>query len=62
MSATSQETVPEVVTSVAPEPKKLNAEVVTIMVTAFLKRLGHKSGLKPKRGSLEEDVTLLRSS
>ena len=56
MSATSQETVPEVVTSAAPEPKTLNAEVVTTMVTDFLKRLGHKGGLKPKRVSLEGEV------
>ena len=56
MSATSQESAPEVVTSAAPQPKKLNAEVVTTMTTGFLKRLGHKSGLKPKRVSLEGDV------
>jgi hypothetical protein len=56
LSATSQETVPEVVTSATPEPKKLNAEVVTTMVTGFLKRLGHKGGLKPKRVSLEGEV------
>jgi hypothetical protein len=55
LSATSQESA-QVVTSAAPEPKKLNAEVVTTMTTAFLKRLGHKSGLKPKRVSLEGDV------
>jgi hypothetical protein len=36
--------------------KKMNAEVVTTMTTAFLKRLGHKSGLKLKRFSLEGDV------
>ena len=56
MSATSQEPAPEVVTSAAPQPKKLNAEVVTTMTTSFLKRLGHKSGLKPKRVSLEGEV------
>ena len=56
MSTTSQETTPEVVTSSAPQMKRLNAEVVTTMTTAFLKRLGHKSGLKPKRVSLEGDT------
>ena len=56
MSATLQETTPEVVTSAASAQKKMNAEVVTTMTTAFLKRLGHKSGLKPKRVSLEGDV------
>ena len=56
MSATSQETTPEVVTSAAPQSKKLNAELVTTLTADFLKRLGHKSGLKPKRVSLEGDV------
>ena len=56
MSTTSQETAPEVVTSATTQLRKLNAEVVTTMTTAFLKRLGHKGGLKPKRVSLEGDV------
>ena len=56
MSATSQETAPEVVTSAATQLRKLNAEVVTTMTTSFLKRLGHKGGLKPKRVSLEGEV------
>ena len=56
MSATSQETTPEAVTSSTPQLRKLNAEVVTTMTTSFLKRLGHKGGLKPKRVSLEGDV------
>ena len=56
MSATSQEITPEIVTSAASAAKKLNAEVVTTMTTAFLKRLGHKGGLKPKRVSLEGEV------
>ena len=55
MSATSQELTPEIVTS-ATSPRKLNAEVVTTMTTSFLKRLGHKGGLKPKRVSLEGEV------
>ena len=56
MSATSQETISEAVTSSTPQLRQLNAEVVTTMTTSFLKRLGHKGGLKPKRVSLEGDV------
>ena len=56
MSATSQETIPEAVTSSTSQLRQLNAEVVTTMTTSFLKRLGHKGGLKPKRVSLEGDV------
>jgi len=56
LSTTSQETAPDVVTSAAPQSKKVNAEVVTTMTTAFLKRLGHKGSLKPKRVSLEGEV------
>jgi hypothetical protein len=56
LSTTSQETVPDAVTSVVPKSKELNAEAVTTMTTAFLKRLGHKGGLKPKRVSLEGEV------
>jgi len=56
LSATSQETAPEIVTSATPQLRKLNAEVVTTMTTSFLKRLGHKGGLKPKRVSLEGEV------
>ena len=56
MSTISQETVPDAVTSAVPQSKKLNAETVTTMTTAFLKRLGHKGGLKPKRVSLEGEV------
>jgi hypothetical protein len=55
-STTSQETAPDVVTSAVPETKALNAEVVTTMTTDFLKRLGHKGGLKPKRVSLEGEI------
>jgi hypothetical protein len=56
LSTTSQETVPDAVTSAVPKSKELNAEAVTTMTTAFLKRLGHKGGLKPKRVSLEGEV------
>jgi hypothetical protein len=56
LSALSQETTPEVVTSATPQMRKLDAEIVTTMTTSFLKRLGHKGGLKPKRVSLEGEV------
>ena len=56
MSTTSRETVPDAVTSAVPRSKELNAEAVTTMTTAFLKRLGHKGGLKPERVSLEGEV------
>jgi hypothetical protein len=56
LSTPTQETVPAAVTSAVPKSKELNAEVVTTMTTAFLKRLGHKGGLKPKRVSLEGEV------
>lgn len=36
--------------------KELNAETVTTVAISFLKRIGHKGGLKPKRVSLEEET------
>jgi hypothetical protein len=39
--------------------RKLNAESVTAIALSFLKRVGHKSGLKPKRVSLEEGVYIV---
>jgi hypothetical protein len=56
LSSLSQETTSEVVTSATAQMRKLDAEVVTTMTTSFLKRLGHKGGLKPKRVSLEGEV------
>ena len=56
MSVASQETVTTPVTSTVPPEKELNAETVTSMATAFLKRIGHKGGLKPRRVSLEGEV------
>jgi hypothetical protein len=56
LSAISQESASEIVTSATPPARKMNAEIVTTMTTSFLKRLGHKGGLKPKRVSLEGDV------
>jgi len=44
------------ITSASLQEKKLSAETVTTIATSFLKRIGHKSGVKPKRVSLEEGV------
>jgi hypothetical protein len=56
LSETVQENVPGVLTSAIPEAKELNVEAVTEMSAAFLKRIGHKGGLKPKRVFLEGDL------
>lgn len=56
MSTTLQETIPTVVTSSDSTPKALDAEEVTTIATTFLKRIGHKGSLNPKRVSTEEDV------
>jgi hypothetical protein len=56
LSETVQENAPEVLTSAVPEMKELNAEAVTAMAASFLKRIGHKEGLKPKRVSSEGDI------
>jgi len=56
LSAALQRRAPGALTSATPQPKELNAEVVTAIATSFLKRIGHKGGLKPKRVSLEEEV------
>ncbi|MGD8543636.1 MAG: hypothetical protein PVG48_00775 [Candidatus Bathyarchaeota archaeon] len=37
------------------ETRPLNAEEVTLIATEFLKRLGHKWGLKPIKASLQEE-------
>jgi uncharacterized membrane protein YkoI len=37
------------------ETRPLNAEEVTLITTEFLKRLGHKWGLKPIKASLQEE-------
>jgi len=44
------------ITSASLKARKLNAETVTTIATSFLKRIGHKSSIKPKRVSLEEGV------
>jgi hypothetical protein len=56
LSETVQENAPGVLTSAVPEVKELNAEVVTSMSASFLKRIGHKGNVKPKRVSLESDI------
>ena len=55
MTETVQET-SGVLTSAVPAGKELNAESVTAMSANFLKRIGYKGGIKPKRVSLEGDL------
>lgn len=55
MSAVLQKKAPGVVTPTA-QMKRLNAESVTAIATGFLKRIGHKGGIKPKKVSLEEGI------
>jgi hypothetical protein len=45
---------PVAVISASVQAKALNAETVTSIATNFLKRIGNKGGLKPKRVTLEE--------
>jgi hypothetical protein len=56
LAATLQRRTPGAITSATPQIKTLNAETVTTIATGFLKRIGHKGGLKPKRVSLEEGI------
>jgi hypothetical protein len=56
LSATVQRRPSSALTSATSQTKTLNAETVTIIATGFLKRVGHKGGLKPKRVSLEEGI------
>lgn len=56
MATTLQKKPPGVVTPASPQLKRLNAEYVTTIATGFLKRIGHKGGLKPKKVSLEEGI------
>ncbi|MEM4713428.1 MAG: hypothetical protein QXQ61_02640 [Candidatus Bathyarchaeia archaeon] len=55
MAAVLQKKAPGVITPAA-QMKKLNAESVTAIATGFLKRIGHKGSIKPKRVSLEEGI------
>jgi hypothetical protein len=59
LSATLQKRNRGAITSASLKAKKLNAETVTTIATSFLKRIGHKSGIKPKRVSLEEGVYIV---
>lgn len=56
MAATLQRRTPSTITSAASQQKALNAETVTAIATGFLKRIGNKGNLKPKRVSLEEGI------
>jgi hypothetical protein len=56
LSTTLQETDPALATSVESEPRALDAEEVTTIATTFLKRIGHRGNLNPKRVSVEEDL------
>ena len=56
MAATLQKRPSGALISATSQSKALNAEIVTSIATSFLKRIGHKGGLKPKRVSLEEGV------
>ncbi|MBS7633234.1 hypothetical protein KEJ15_06430 [Candidatus Bathyarchaeota archaeon] len=59
MATTLQRKVPGAFTSAAPQMRKLTAESVTMIATAFLKSIGNKGSLKPKRVSLEEGVYIV---
>jgi hypothetical protein len=59
LSAALQKRTSGAVTSATIQTKKLNAETVTTIATSFLKRIGHKSGIKPKRVSLEEGIYII---
>ncbi|MEM3622201.1 MAG: hypothetical protein QXR76_00330 [Candidatus Bathyarchaeia archaeon] len=56
MSASLQRKAPGALTSTTPQTRELNAETVTAIATGFLKRIGNKGNLKPKRVSLEEGI------
>lgn len=56
MSAALQRRTSGALTSSTPQTKTLNAETVTAIATGFLKRVGSKGSLKPKRVSLEEGI------
>ena len=54
LSTTLEKRAPVAIISASIQAKALNAESVTTIVTNFLKRIGNKGGLKPKRVTLEE--------
>lgn len=59
MSSTLQQRRTPGIITPATQTKSLNAETVTTIATGFLKRIGNKGGLKPKRVSLEEGVYIV---
>lgn len=59
MSATLEKKNIGVITSASAQARALNAETVTAIATGFLKRIGNKGGLKPKRVSLEEGLYIV---
>ena len=56
MASTLQKKMAGILSSAVTQTKDLNAETVTAIATGFLKRIGHKGGLKPKRVTLEEET------
>ena len=56
MAVTLEKKAPVAVISASAQAKALNAENVTNIALSFLKRIGNKSGLKPKRVTLEENL------
>ncbi|MEM1588814.1 MAG: hypothetical protein QXZ68_00815 [Candidatus Bathyarchaeia archaeon] len=59
LSTVLQKKPPGVVTAPTAQLKRLNAESVTALATSFLKRIGHKGDLKPKKVSLEEGIYIV---
>jgi hypothetical protein len=56
LAVTLEKKAPVAVISASAQAKALNAETVTNIALSFLKRIGNKSGLKPKRVTLEENL------
>lgn len=56
MSSALQKKMAGIISSAVGQPRDLNAETVTTVATGFLKRIGHKGGLKPKRVTLEDET------
>ncbi|MEM2337871.1 MAG: hypothetical protein QXK93_03125 [Candidatus Bathyarchaeia archaeon] len=56
METALQKKSPGVVASAATQFRRLNAESVTSVAAGFLKRIGYKGSLKPKKASLEEGI------
>jgi len=56
LAATVQKRASGALTSATSQAKTLNAETVTLIATGFLKRVGNRGRLKPKRVSFEEGI------